>query len=153
SAADACALDDRHVAKDAEVEPAVAVLGMLGIEDPWVVGLAWKIRRIPPPAALEHEDAVAALGQPARRDRAAEPASDDDRVEVEHVLLRCLNRLYGVRLHGVMWRRLLGGPPRALKRGPPDARKRPKSCRRTSRRSGSYRQAAPRSTAPRCETR
>jgi hypothetical protein len=37
---------------------------------------------LPPPASLEHEDAAAALGEPARRNRSAESAANDDRVEL-----------------------------------------------------------------------
>ena len=77
-----------HVGEGAQVGPAVAVLRLVLVPEPGVVGVARVGFGRPAPAALEHQHLHAGLGQPAGRDGAAETAADDDRVVVKrcHVL-------------------------------------------------------------------
>ena len=85
--------EDRHMLEDAQVEPAVPQFGGLLAEPPRVGVLAWIFRgsilalEVPTPAALEDQHAHAGLGQPARADRAAKAATDDDCVEIHRVAL------------------------------------------------------------------
>jgi len=93
-AADPGALGDRHRRIKAQVEPAVHRLGRVVVPEPGIARLAGIIRpglvgRIdgparpaPAPAALQDQDFVSLLRQPASRDGPAEPAADDDRVVI-----------------------------------------------------------------------
>ena len=81
AAADAGALNDGHVRKQSKVEPAVALCRFPLIPHPGILRPPRVIIRRPSPAALQHENAIALLGQSSGRDRASEAAADHDDVE------------------------------------------------------------------------
>ena len=80
AAADAGAQRHPHVLEAAQVDPAVEQFRRGLLPHPGVLGPARKLVRRPAPAALEHQHALARARQPARRDRAAKPAADNDGV-------------------------------------------------------------------------
>ena len=82
AAADARAADDRHVLEQRQAEDPVQAEAR---REEVAAQVPRGLRELvigEPPAGLEDADAVALLGQPVRRDAAAEPGPHDDPVEV-----------------------------------------------------------------------
>src|SRR5690606_15741928 len=84
TSADTRTLDNAHIAKIAEIDPAVLALRLIFIPQPVLLADTGIVLHLPAAPPLEHQHPGAFLLQAARHDGATEATANHDGIEIAH---------------------------------------------------------------------